>query len=209
MRYNKSVRAKVRQEQERKRMKKNKTAAFLAALMVSACAPQTFLGASNVIVAEAHSGRTDANGGHRDKKNVSGLGSYHYHCGGHPAHLHTNGVCPYGKYTGALGSAAAAPASAKTKTEPAVPENISLVFDAKYYADNNSDLYAAYGYDKSKLLNHFLTDGMKEGRIACEGFNVNTYKENNADLAGAYGDDLSAYYTHYMNCGWAENRVCR
>ena len=73
-------------------MKKNKTAAFLAALMVSACAPQTFLGASNVIVAEAHSGRTDANGGHRDKKNVSGLGSYHYHCGGHPAHLHTNGV---------------------------------------------------------------------------------------------------------------------
>ena len=43
----------------------------------------------------AHSGRTDSNGGHRDNKNKSGLGSYHYHCGGHPAHLHTNGVCPY------------------------------------------------------------------------------------------------------------------
>ena len=43
----------------------------------------------------AHSGRTDASGGHRDNKNKSGLGSYHYHCGGHPAHLHTNGVCPY------------------------------------------------------------------------------------------------------------------
>ena len=42
-----------------------------------------------------HSGRTDANGGHRDNQNKSGLGSYHYHCGGHPAHLHTNGVCPY------------------------------------------------------------------------------------------------------------------
>ncbi len=27
--------------------------------------------------------------------NVSGLGSYHYHCGGHPAHLHTGGKCPY------------------------------------------------------------------------------------------------------------------
>ena len=46
-------------------------------------------------VAYAHSGRTDANGGHRDNKNKSGLGSYHYHCGGYPAHLHTNGVCPY------------------------------------------------------------------------------------------------------------------
>ena len=43
----------------------------------------------------AHSGRTDSNGGHRDNKNVSGLGYYHYHCGGHPAHLHPNGVCPY------------------------------------------------------------------------------------------------------------------
>lgn len=43
----------------------------------------------------AHSGRTDSNGGHRDNKNKSGLGSYHYHCGGYPAHLHTNGVCPY------------------------------------------------------------------------------------------------------------------
>lgn len=45
--------------------------------------------------ANAHSGRTDANGGHRDNKNKSGLGSYHYHCGGYPAHLHSNGVCPY------------------------------------------------------------------------------------------------------------------
>lgn len=43
----------------------------------------------------AHSGRTDSNGGHKDNKNASGLGSYHYHCGGHPAHLHPNGVCPY------------------------------------------------------------------------------------------------------------------
>ena len=43
----------------------------------------------------AHSGKTDSSGGHKDNKNKSGLGSYHYHCGGHPAHLHTNGVCPY------------------------------------------------------------------------------------------------------------------
>lgn len=46
----------------------------------------------------AHSGRTDSSGGHRDNKNASGLGFYHYHCGGHPAHLHTNGYCPYTSY---------------------------------------------------------------------------------------------------------------
>lgn len=44
----------------------------------------------------AHPGRTDASGGHHDYKNRSGLGSYHYHCGGNPPHLHTGGVCPYG-----------------------------------------------------------------------------------------------------------------
>ena len=44
---------------------------------------------------EAHSGRTDKSGGHKDNKNKSGLGYYHYHCGGNPAHLHKNGVCPY------------------------------------------------------------------------------------------------------------------
>ena len=43
----------------------------------------------------AHSGRTDSSGGHKDNQNKSGLGSYHYHCGGNPPHLHDNGVCPY------------------------------------------------------------------------------------------------------------------
>lgn len=46
-------------------------------------------------MALAHGGRTDGSGGHKDNKNKSGLGSYHYHCGGHPAHLHSGGVCPY------------------------------------------------------------------------------------------------------------------
>lgn len=49
---------------------------------------------SQSIIIDAHSGRTDGLGGHRDNKNKSGLGSYHYHCGGYPAHLHANG-CPY------------------------------------------------------------------------------------------------------------------
>lgn len=47
------------------------------------------------VSASAHRGRTDSSGGHRDNKNASGLGYYHYHCGGNPAHLHRNGVCPY------------------------------------------------------------------------------------------------------------------
>lgn len=44
-----------------------------------------------VVPCLAHSGRTDSHGGHH----VSATGEYHYHCGGHPAHQHKNGVCPY------------------------------------------------------------------------------------------------------------------
>ncbi len=47
----------------------------------------------------AHPGRTDSAGGHHDYNNVSGLGSYHYHCGGNPPHLHENGICPYAGIT--------------------------------------------------------------------------------------------------------------
>lgn len=47
------------------------------------------------MVVSAHGGKTDGTGGHRDNQNKSGLGYYHYHCNGYPAHLHENGVCPY------------------------------------------------------------------------------------------------------------------
>ena len=48
-----------------------------------------------IVGINAHSGRTDNKGGHKDNNNVSGLGYYHYHCGGYPAHLHEGGYCPY------------------------------------------------------------------------------------------------------------------
>ena len=36
---------------------------------------------------------------------------------------------------------------AVTVMKPAVPENISLVFDSVYYADHNPDLASAFGDD--------------------------------------------------------------
>ena len=79
----------------------------------------------------SHSGRTDANGGHRDNKNKSGLGSYHYHCGGHPAHLHPNGVCPYsssGKSStsGSSSGSGSSSSSSATKTTTSIPTSIAV-----------------------------------------------------------------------------------
>lgn len=77
----------------------------------------------------AHSGRTDSSGGHKDNKNKSGLGSYHYHCGGHPAHLHTNGVCPYSSSSSSSKSSTSN-SSSSTKTTSTVP-TIIVVTDIK------------------------------------------------------------------------------
>lgn len=77
-------------------MKKPKKllAAIMAASVMAASVPAVPY-APDMETVEAHSGRTDSSGGHHDYNNVSGLGPYHYHCGGYPAHLHPGGVCPY------------------------------------------------------------------------------------------------------------------
>lgn len=71
--------------------------------------------------AYAHSGRTDSRGGHRDNKNASGLGSYHYHCGGYPAHLHPNGVCPY-RNGGSVSTSSSGSSSSRTATSTPAPK---------------------------------------------------------------------------------------
>lgn len=155
--------------------------------------------------------------GHRDNKNKSGLGSYHYHCGGNPAHLHTGGVCPYKNSSSSTQQSSKNQNSSNTQSvsesknqatiSPEIPANINLVFDSVYYSDNNNDLKQLYGTDYTSLLNHFLSNGMKEGRVGCSAFNVQVYKDSNADLEEAYGDDLPSYYAHYMERGYSENRV--
>lgn len=69
-----------------KNMKQKRIGIFLIILIIVLVLPLNCI---------AHSGRTDSNGGHKDNKNASGLGPYHYHCGGNPPHLHDGGVCPY------------------------------------------------------------------------------------------------------------------
>lgn len=68
-------------------------------------------------IAFAHSGKTDASGGHHDNKNKSRLGSYHYHCGGYPAHLHPNGICPYSSFS----ESTSTPTPTPTPTSTPIP----------------------------------------------------------------------------------------
>lgn len=109
----------------------------------------------------AHSGRTDSAGGHRDNKNKSGLGSYHYHCGGHPAHLHTNGVCPYS--SGAKAKPIARPtakpvtkATTKPTEEPSgvTSEEILAVLNGNRLAlANGETVEVTFGMTNAKGVN--------------------------------------------------------
>ena len=74
------------------------------------------------ITVHAHGGRTDSSGGHKDNENVSGLGWYHYHCGGHPAHLHNNGVCPYKKGSSSSSSSSSKSSSSSSSASSASAE---------------------------------------------------------------------------------------
>lgn len=76
--------------------------------------------------AYAHSGRIDSSGGHKDNKNKSGLGSYHYHCGGYPAHLHTNGVCPYSSSSSSNKSSTSTSSSSKSSSSKSSSTSSSL-----------------------------------------------------------------------------------
>ena len=90
-----------------------------------------------------------------------------------------------------------------------ITQKISLpryIFDSKYYADNNNDLKIAYGYDENKLLQHYLTYGIKEGRNSSPIFNVRYYIESNKDVKLAYGNDYEAAFKHFRDYGCNEYR---
>lgn len=81
------------------------------------------------------------------------------------------------------------------------------VFDADYYYAAYPDVAAAYGQDYGKLLSHFVTNGMYEGRSASYEFNPLYYKAANKDLQAAFGDDMYLYCKHYVENGKKEGRV--
>ncbi len=82
----------------------------------------------------------------------------------------------------------------------------SAVYNYEYYKANYSDLRAVFGDNAKAYINHFVNDGIREGRQASRGFDYNYYKESNGDLRAAFGDNAIEYYSHYMYYGKAEGR---
>lgn len=82
------------------------------------------------------------------------------------------------------------------------------VFDAAYYGAMYPELVAVFGNNEQLLLQHFVTNGMKEGRVGNEKFDIVAYIKYNQDLVPLLGtEDISVYYLHYLQQGKAEGRV--
>lgn len=83
----------------------------------------------------------------------------------------------------------------------------SCIYQQAYYIQCNPDVYQAIGNDPDALFQHFVNNGMAEGRIASPEFNVQVYMQYYPDLVKVFGTDLKQYYLHYMNSGKAEGRI--
>ena len=126
----------------------------------------------------------------------------------------------------------AAPSNLTAASREALADYYEKNFDVEAYKAAYPDLTAAFGAeaDDSVYLNHYLTNGMAEGRNAggfdaiafilnnydyfmTHGldanfpyFNVQKYMEANPDLKAAFGDNLTLYLNHYLNHGIFESR---
>lgn len=86
-----------------------------------------------------------------------------------------------------------------------IPSNVkTVVFDANYYASKYADLKKAFGTNATKLYNHFITYGAKEGRQASPIFSSSYYTTKNTDLKAAFGSDYVRGLQHFGSNGYKE-----
>ena len=81
------------------------------------------------------------------------------------------------------------------------------IFNAEYYAEQNPDIVETIGDDAKVLYQHYVSNGLSEGRSGSPVLDVAEYRDSYSDLDEAFGDDWEAYVDHYFNHGvYEENR---
>lgn len=95
-----------------------------------------------------------------------------------------------------------------TVKAPAVYQDVdySGVYDFQYYIKKYPGVLKKTGNNAEKVLEYFVTKGMKKGHQGCENFNVKYYKNRYVDLRNLYGNDILSYYMHYITDGLKEGR---
>lgn len=94
--------------------------------------------------------------------------------------------------------------------EPVSDNLDDIICDRIYYADKYADLKRAFGYDHDKLLNHWRTYGIFEGRSSSSIYDPQFYINKYGDLKKAFTRngrvDWAALYNHFKQYGINEGR---
>lgn len=86
------------------------------------------------------------------------------------------------------------------------------VFDLNYYLTQNPDLKAVLGTDLDPILNHYLIDGLAEGRNAAPNFNGKAYLAQHPELQAKFGSKnflaaMKYYLTSLRDGGNASEQI--
>ena len=79
-------------------------------------------------------------------------------------------------------------------------------FSPEAYLVRYIDLANAFGTDYNAAWEHYLNDGVSEGRSHSESFSIDDYLLLNPDVAAAFGSDKKAALEHWFNYGINEGR---
>lgn len=78
--------------------------------------------------------------------------------------------------------------------------NYASIFDVRFYLSHYPDLYEVYSSCPEQALDHFLTHGLDEGRIAHPRFSIISYINGNPDIWFAVGKNrlkMAQYYIRH------------
>lgn len=105
-----------------------------------------------------------------------------------------------------IGISCSTPAS-----KPAVSNSYQFsnppVFDPEFYLRTYGDLRNAFGTSEGDAKNHWLTNGIKEGRRSSPAFDVRYYLNLYPDLQNAFGtSNYSSAIDHWLTFGIKEGR---
>ena len=89
---------------------------------------------------------------------------------------------------------------------PAAEDYRLLTLNPYYYLESYPDLKAAFGNDYNRARQHWLDNGIREGRQSSSSFGVADYLNRHADLKSAFGSNYDAALNHWASNGMQEGR---
>ena len=102
---------------------------------------------------------------------------------------------------------AGVPNSISGSPDPGNASSNSPIFDANFYLMSYGDLRNAFGTNQGAAKDHWLTNGIKEGRRSSPAFDVQYYLSLYPDLQNAFGSsNYSAAIDHWLTNGIKEGR---